>query len=94
MGEEIEFVLSARDKIFATGVFLRPVECIINGMTQWRWVSDGFIDENYYSDDSGFGYILDVYDYADNPQGLLIEAVENYDWNSRFCEKCQSSPKK
>jgi hypothetical protein len=92
--DEYEFVLSLSDKIFATGVFLRPAECIINGIKQWRWVSDGFVDENYCSDYDGFGYILDVYDYADNLQGLLIEAEENYSWNASRCEKCKSDSKK
>jgi hypothetical protein len=69
MDEETdEVILSERDTIFATGVFLRPTECIINEIKQWRWVSDGFIDENYYD-----GEPIDVYDYADNLQGLVIE---------------------
>jgi hypothetical protein len=80
--DEYEFVLSQSDKIFATGVFLRPAECIINGIKQWRWVSDGFIGENYFTDDDDIGHIIDVYDYANDVQGLLIEAEENEFWNS------------
>ncbi len=63
--------LSDTDKIFATGVFLQPVNCIINGKQQWRWVAVGFEDDSYYD-----GEYIDVYDYADTLQGLIPEPEE------------------
>ena len=69
-----QILLSEKDKIFATGVFLRPALCTINGIKQWRWVSDGFIDDSYYCDDDDNADVIDVYDYADDLQGLLIDS--------------------
>ncbi len=56
--------------IFATGVHLEPIECIIEGKKQWRWVAVGFQDDTYFN-----GEIIDVYDYADNFEKLLKDAV-------------------
>ncbi len=61
--------ISDTDKIFATGVFLQPVNCTINGQEQWRWVAVGFEDDSYYD-----GKIIDVYDYADKIEGLIIDS--------------------
>lgn len=58
--------MSETDKIFATGVFLQPVECIINGIKTWRWVAVGFEDDSYYD-----GEVIDIYDYADSFEGLF-----------------------
>jgi len=53
--------------IFSTGVFLKPIECIINGKKQWRWVAVGFEDDNYYD-----GELIKVYVYADSFEDLII----------------------
>lgn len=63
--------ISDTDKIFATGVFLQPVNCIINGKQQWRWVAVGFEDDSYFK-----GEIIDIYDYADNLESLIVEQEE------------------
>ncbi len=62
--------LTQEDLIFATGVFLKPVDCIINGIKQWRWVVVGFEDDSYFD-----GEAFDVYDYADNFEGLFKNIV-------------------
>ncbi len=59
--------ITEKDKIFSTGVNLKPIECIINGEKQWRWVAVGFEDDTFFN-----GEIIDVYDYADNFEGLFI----------------------
>jgi len=61
-----QIVITDTSKIFATGVFLQPVKCTINGMEQWRWVAVGFEDDSYYD-----GEIIDIYDYADALEGLI-----------------------
>lgn len=66
-----QIILSDTDKIFATGVFLQPVKCTINGKEQWRWVAVGFEDDSYYD-----GEIIDVYDYADTLEGLITDSEE------------------
>lgn len=58
---------NANIKIFATGVFLQPFEVEINGRKQWRWIVVGFEDDSYYD-----GELIDVYDYADSFEGLLV----------------------
>lgn len=63
--------ISDTDKIFATGVFLQPVNCVINGKQQWRWVAVGFEDDSYYG-----GELIDVYDYADTIENLVAESEE------------------
>lgn len=65
-----QVVISDTDKIFATGVFLQPVKCTINGIEQWRWVAVGFEDDSYYD-----GEIIDIYDYADTLEGLIDNSV-------------------
>jgi len=64
-------VISDTDKIFATGVFLQPVKCTINGREHWRWVAVGFEDDSYYD-----GEIIDIYDYADTLEGLIDYSLE------------------
>jgi len=64
-------IISDTDKIFATGVFLQPVNCIINGKQQWRWVAISFEDDSYYN-----GERIDIYDYADTLEGLIIDSEE------------------
>ena len=66
MDEEI--ITTESDSIFATGVFLQPVQCEINGIKQWRWVAVGFTDDCYYD-----GKSIDVYDYSDNYNGLYVD---------------------
>jgi len=58
--------ITENDKIFSTGVYLKPVECIIDGKKQWRWIAVGFEDDTYFNDE-----IIDVFDYADNFEGLI-----------------------
>lgn len=64
MKKQIE--ISETDKIFATGVFLKPEKCTINGKEQWRWIAVGFEDDSYYD-----GKIIDIYDYAESFEGLF-----------------------
>jgi hypothetical protein len=59
--------LTQKDNIFSTGVFLKPEKCIINGKEQWRWIAVGFEDDCYLD-----GQYVDVYDYADTLEGLII----------------------
>lgn len=63
--------ISETDKIFATGVFLQPVNCEINGTQQWRWVAVGFEDDSYFN-----GERVTIYDYADNLKDLIAENEE------------------
>jgi hypothetical protein len=64
MDEQI--VITDIDKIFATGVFLQPVKCTINGIEQWRWVAVGFEDESFFG-----GLIVDPVEYGDNLEDML-----------------------
>lgn len=64
-------IISDTDKIFATGVFLQPVNCVINGKQQWRWVAVGFEDDSFYG-----GKLIHVYDYADTVEDLVAESEE------------------
>ncbi len=66
-----QIIISYSDKIFATGVFLQPVKCTINGIEQWRWVAVGFEDDSYYD-----GEIIDVYEYADTLEKLVADSEE------------------
>jgi len=59
------------DKIFSTGVHLKPIECVINGKKQWRWIVVGFEDETFFE-----GEIIDVYDFADSFEGLILNENE------------------
>ena len=65
---EKQIAVSEKDKIFATGVFLQPVTCVINGKAQWRWVAVGFEDDSFLD-----GEIVDPVEYAENLDGLLTE---------------------
>ncbi|MBC7798859.1 MAG: hypothetical protein H7Z37_18475 [Pyrinomonadaceae bacterium] len=69
MSERIK--LSSDDKIFATGVFLQPVKCVINNIEQWRWVAVGFEDDSFFD-----GEIVEPCDYADDLDGLIITDLE------------------
>lgn len=64
-------MISETDTIFGTGVFLRPVKCIINGIESWRWVAVGFEGDSYYD-----GEVINIYDYADTLEGLLDNSEE------------------
>ncbi len=64
--------ISQNDNVFSTGVHLKPIECIIEGKKQWRWVAVGFENDTYFD-----GEIIDVYDYADNFEGLLKDVVKD-----------------
>ncbi len=66
-----QIIPSEKDKIFATGVFLQPVKCTVNGIETWRWVSVGFEDDSYYEGD-----LIDVCDYADTFEGLFTDSNE------------------
>lgn len=59
------------DKIYATGVFLQPVKCVINNKEQWRWVAVGFEDETYFD-----GNFINVFDYSDTFEGLFAQEEE------------------
>jgi hypothetical protein len=62
--------ISENDKIFSTGVHLKPVECVINKKKQWRWVAVGFEDDTFFD-----GEIIDVCDYAENFNELMKDVV-------------------
>lgn len=66
MDNEITLILSPEDTIFATGVFLQPVKCTINGKEQWRWVATNFEDESYYD-----GITVDPVEFADDIEDML-----------------------
>ena len=57
-----------KDTIFATGVFLQPIKCTINGIKQWRWVAVGFEDGSYYDNRE-----VNPLEYADDIDNLLEE---------------------
>jgi hypothetical protein len=61
-----QMILTDTCKIFATGVFLQPVKCNINGREQWRWVAVSFEDDSYYD-----GEFVDPVEYADNLEDML-----------------------
>ncbi len=63
---EKQINISETDKVFATGVFLKPEKCTINGKEQWRWVVVGFEDDSFHK-----GEIIDLYDYAESFEGLF-----------------------
>lgn len=60
-------LISDTDTIFATGVFLQPVKCVINGREQWRWIAASFEDDSYFN-----GKIINPHEYAENIEGLII----------------------
>lgn len=40
--------ISSKDTIFATGVFLQPLKCVVNNSEQWRWVAVNFEDDSFF----------------------------------------------
>jgi len=52
--------------IFSTGVHLQTVECVINGVKQWRWVAVGFEDESFLG-----GKDINPIEYAKNQKNLV-----------------------
>lgn len=64
-------LISETDKIFATGVFLQPVKCVINNQEQWRWVAVGFEDDSFLD-----GKLVNPNEYADNIEGLVTDFDE------------------
>lgn len=63
--------ISDKDKIFATGVFLQPVKCIINNTEQWRWIAVGFEDDSYFD-----GEIINPIEYAEDIKDLIADFKE------------------
>ncbi len=63
-----QFVITDTDKIFATGVFLQPVKCTINGREQWRWVAVDFEDDSFFD-----GEIINPIEYADDINRLISD---------------------
>jgi hypothetical protein len=59
--------ISDTDKIFATGVFLQPIKCTINGSEQWRWVAVDFEDDSFLA-----GKVINPNEYADEIKDLII----------------------
>lgn len=66
-----QLLLSSKDKIFATGVFLQPVKCSINGIEQWRWVAVNFEDDSFFD-----GEIINPIEYADDINELVVNSEE------------------
>jgi len=66
-----QIVISSEDKIFATGVFLQPVKCVINGKEQWRWVAVGFEDDSYLN-----GEVISPIEYADSIEEMAAVSEE------------------
>ena len=58
--------------IFSTGVHLQAVECVINGIKQWRWVAVGFEDESFLN-----GKTVNPVEYADEEKKLIKEFENN-----------------
>jgi len=56
-----ETFLTKGSKIFATGVFLEPVECTINGKKQWRWLAVSFEEDSYFE-----GNLINPVEYSEN----------------------------
>ena len=63
-----QLLISSEDKIFATGVFLQPVKCSINGIEQWRWVAVDFEDDSFFD-----GEIINPIEYADDIKRLISD---------------------
>lgn len=64
-----QLLLSSEDKIFATGVFLQPVKCSINGIEQWRWVAINFEDDSFFD-----GEIINPVEYANDINDLIANS--------------------
>ena len=54
--------------IFSIGTHLQAVECIIDGIKQWRWVAIGFEDESFLN-----GKAINPIVYADSDNELIEE---------------------
>lgn len=65
---EQKIQLSKNDKVFCTGAFLQATEVEIYGKKQWHWVLVGSEDDAYLD-----GKRINICDYADNIQGLLMD---------------------
>lgn len=63
-------IISDTDTIFATGVFLQPVKCTINGMEQWRWIDVSFEDDSFFD-----GKVINPIEYAES----IEEMVSNFE---------------
>lgn len=63
-----QIVVSDTDRIFATGVFLQPVKCLMNGIEQWRWVAVDFEDDSFFD-----GKIINPIEYADDLEDLVSD---------------------
>jgi hypothetical protein len=66
-----QLLVSSEDKIFATGVFLQPVKCSIDGIEQWRWVAVNFEDDSFFD-----GEIINPIEYANDINDLVINSKE------------------
>lgn len=66
-----QILVTDTDKIFATGVFLQPVKCVINNQEQWRWVAVGFEDDSFFD-----GKLVNPNEYADKIEDLIIDDEE------------------
>ena len=53
-------------EIFSKGVYLQPVECVINNQKQWRWVAVGFEDDSFMN-----GETINPIEYADKQKDLI-----------------------
>ena len=53
-------------EIFSNGVYLQPVECVINNQKQWRWVAVGFEDDSFMN-----GETINPIEYADKQKDLI-----------------------
>ena len=52
--------------IFSTGAHLQAVECVIDGMKQWRWIAVGFEDESFIN-----GKAINPVEYAQRQEKLI-----------------------
>jgi len=64
--------ISENDRIFATGVYLKPEKVIINNREQWRWIAVGFEDDSYFD-----GSCIVVNEFANEFDGLVISENDN-----------------
>lgn len=58
--------LKENDSLFTIGAFIKPVKVVINNVEQWRWIVTSFEDQTFLN-----GNEIDVYDYANNFEGLI-----------------------
>jgi hypothetical protein len=57
---------SGGPRLFTTGAFIIPVEIEVNGVAQWRWIVEAFVDDTFYD-----GEIYNAPDYANTKENLL-----------------------